>query len=91
MEQVKTPLKRQTFTKYTHVNSPTPTANDYKQDECGRQYRGTATSKWSQWDEFVANSNFVKPRYIFKLKAKRNQDSYKRLRSFYTQRYDTEL
>ena len=71
------------FTKYVHVNSPKPTLNDYKRDEKERKYRSAATSKWSQVDEFVADSSLVKPRYMIKLKAKENEENMDRFLDFF--------
>ena len=61
--------KRYPFAKHAHINSPTPTEKDYACDEEGRIYRNTPISISSKNDEFVADASFVKPRFLFVLKA----------------------
>ena len=62
---------RYPFARYAHINSPTPTENDYWHDEKGRRYRVAPICPDSVFDEYVADASFVKPRFLFLLKAKR--------------------
>ena len=61
------------FTRYADIKSPTPTENDYICDEKGRRYRNTPIVEWSENDEYmVQDASFVKPRFLFELKATYN-------------------
>ena len=57
------PLKN-AFSKYMHVRSPAITEDNYKKDHKGRRYRNIAVDENSEYDEFVADSKIVIPRYL---------------------------
>ena len=70
------------FVKYYHSKSHQPTKNDYKHDMKKRLYNCTPVSKWSQNDEFVADETLVRPRYLFVVKTRKNEDNYRKNEDF---------
>ena len=62
---------------FKHI--PSIAKKTYRRDSKGRRYRNVAVDKWSIVDEFVADKELVKPRYIIHLVTEFNVKVYNRL------------
>ena len=79
--RINLPLTEQ-FCKHMFINSPSIAKKRYRRDSKGRRYRNVAVDKRSVVDAFVADKEFVKPRYIIHLVTDVNVDVHDRLVDF---------